>query len=64
MRAETAPLGSRITDELRLIPRWSIVCALATFVAAQYYFWVFLPAVRHASSHIPALLHLYLTTSL
>lgn len=64
MRAEMTPLESRISEELRLIPRWSIACAVAVFAAAQYYFWVFLPQVRQASSHIPPLLHLYLTTSL
>ena len=63
MSGELAPLESRITDELRLIPRWSILCALAGFVLVQYYFWVFLPSARHSASHIPTLLHVYLTTS-
>lgn len=63
MSGELAPLESRSTDELRLIPRWSIVCALAGFVLVQYYFWVFLPGEQHSASHIPTLLHIYLTTS-
>lgn len=63
MSGQTASPEMRITEELRLIPRWSIVCALITFVVSQYYFWVFLPALRHTPSHIPLLLHLYLAIS-
>lgn len=63
MRAEMAPLESRISEELRLIPRWAIVCALITFVLTLYYFWVFVPDHRHAASAVPTLLRIYLTTS-
>ncbi len=63
MSAEGEPLESRVIEELRLIPRWAIGCALVSFALVQYYFWVFLPEERHFPSDIPTLLHLYLTTS-
>ena len=35
------------SDEMKLIPRWSIALAVFAFVAMQYIFWVVLPAHRH-----------------
>lgn len=34
-------------DDVRLIPLWSIVIAIAAFVAVEYYLWVVLPEHRH-----------------
>jgi len=34
-------------DDARLIPLWSIVVAIAAFVAVEYYFWMVLPQQRH-----------------
>jgi len=38
---------SILTDELRLIPQWSIGLAIFSFVAVQYIFWVVMPAHTH-----------------
>lgn len=34
-------------DDARLIPWWSIVIAIAAFVAVEYYFWMVLPGQQH-----------------
>jgi RNA polymerase subunit RPABC4/transcription elongation factor Spt4 len=34
-------------DDARLIPLWSIVIAVAAFVAVEYYFWMVLPQQHH-----------------
>ncbi len=39
--------GSTISDELKLVPRWSVAAAAAAFVAMQYIFWFVLPEHRH-----------------
>jgi double zinc ribbon protein len=39
--------NSSFSDELRMIPRWSIALALAAFVLMEYIFWVVMPAYRH-----------------
>ena len=54
---------NRFSDELGLIPRWSIVAALLAFVLVEYYFWVILPAHRAHPSALPVALRVYLLTS-
>ena len=54
---------NRFSDELRLIPRWSIVAALLAFVLVEYYFWVILPAHRQHPSALPLALRMYLLAS-
>lgn len=39
---------SSFTEEVKLIPRWSIASASLVFVFMQYLFWVILPAYRLA----------------
>ncbi|WP_229741122.1 zinc ribbon domain-containing protein [Silvibacterium dinghuense] len=58
-----AKIGSDISEELRLIPRWSMVGALAAFALTEYYFWVVLPAHRHHPSPLPVALRFYLLIS-
>src|ERR1700743_166883 len=48
--AETAP---SITEEVKLIPRWSIAAASLVFVFMQYLYWVILPAYRVAHKMHP-----------
>jgi Double zinc ribbon/Phospholipase_D-nuclease N-terminal len=43
--AETAP---SITEEVKLIPRWSMAAASLAFVFMQYLYWVILPAYRQS----------------
>src|SRR6201999_860016 len=43
-----AEAGSSITEEVKLIPRWSIAAASLVFVFMQYLYWVILPAYRVA----------------
>jgi hypothetical protein len=54
---------TRLSDELRLIPRWSIVCAIVAFILVEYYFWIVLPVYHHAPSRLPYPLHVYLVLS-
>jgi hypothetical protein len=54
---------SRISDELRLIPRWAIVGALLAFVLVEYYFWIALPAHHPHPSRLPFALRFYLLLS-
>ncbi len=39
--------STTFSDEMKLIPRWSIALAVFAFVFMQYIFWVVLPAHRH-----------------
>jgi hypothetical protein len=39
--------GTSFTDEMRLIPRWSVAFAVAAFAVVEYFFWVVIPANRH-----------------
>jgi hypothetical protein len=43
-----AQAASSITEEVKLIPRWSIAIAALVFVFMQYLYWVILPAYRVA----------------
>jgi hypothetical protein len=56
-------LESRISEELRLVPRWAIAGALLAFALTQYYFWEVLPHHRHHTSTVPNLLRFYLIVS-
>ncbi len=40
--------ASAITEEVKLIPRWSIAAASLAFVFMQYLYWVILPAYRQS----------------
>src|ERR1700751_42162 len=48
-----------ITDELRLIPRWSIALAAVAFVAMQYLFFFVFPRPHHP---MPFGMRLYFST--
>jgi hypothetical protein len=37
----------QFSSELKLIPRWSVALAAASFVGVQYLYWVVLPHYRH-----------------
>ena len=54
---------TRFSDELSLIPRWSMVGALLAFALVEYYFWVILPAHRQHPSALPLALRVYLLLS-
>ncbi len=43
-----AEAASAITEEVKLIPRWSIAAASLAFVFMQYLYWVILPAYRQS----------------
>ena len=43
-----AEAASAITEEVKLIPRWSIAVASLAFVFMQYLYWVILPAYRQS----------------
>ena len=60
---DTSKNEYRFSDELRLIPQWSIVAALVAAALVEYYFWVVLPAHRHAPSALPFALRFYLLLS-
>ena len=34
-------------EDTRLVPVWSIVCAVAIFVLVEYYFWIVFPRTQH-----------------
>lgn len=44
------PQTITVNEDARLIPVWSIVIAIAAFLAVEYYFWLVLPKQQH---HIP-----------
>ncbi len=54
---DSAQLGA----ELRLIPRWAVAAAAASFVSVLYVFWVIVPAHRH--HQLPFGLRLYFALS-
>jgi len=60
---DTCENQNRLSDELRLIPRWAIVGALLAFVLVEYYFWVALPGHSHHASRLPFALRFYLLIS-
>lgn len=48
-----------VSEELKLIPRWSIVLAFVAFIGIQYLFFF----VLHQHHHSPFALHVYFGTS-
>src|SRR5271163_838466 len=58
-----AQSASSFTEEVTLIPRWSIAAAAFAFVFMQYFFWVILPAHRLKPSTAPFGLRLYFALS-
>jgi predicted membrane channel-forming protein YqfA (hemolysin III family) len=59
---QVAPGGSSFSEEIRMIPRWSVAAAVFAFVAMQYIFWVVMPEHRHHEPP-PFGLRLYLALS-
>src|ERR1700683_5060835 len=47
-KVNNAEPASSFTEEVKLIPRWSIAAASLVFVFMQYLYWVILPAYRLA----------------
>jgi hypothetical protein len=47
---QQAPDQPSFSSEIKLVPLWSVVLAIAAFVAVQYLYWIVLPAHRH---HLP-----------
>jgi Phospholipase_D-nuclease N-terminal len=41
------PESIAVNEDARLIPVWSIVAAIAAFVAVEYYMWVVMPEQTH-----------------
>src|SRR6201996_4595943 len=54
---------SAFAEEVKLIPRWSIVAAMVAFVFMQYLSWVILPAHRLKPSTAPFGLRFYFALS-
>jgi MFS family permease len=52
-----------LSEEVKLIPRWSIAAAVLAFVFMQYFAWVILPAHRTHPSTAPFSLRLYFALS-
>lgn len=46
-RPQDAEIHASLTDELKLIPLWSVCLAILGFLLTQYFFWVVAPANRH-----------------
>jgi hypothetical protein len=46
------PQSIAVNEDARLIPIWSIVAAIASFLLVEYYFWLVLPDSQH---HLPPL---------
>jgi hypothetical protein len=62
-RLQNAPSDTTSAEEVRLIPRWSIVAAAGLFVFMQYLFWIILPAHRLKPSTAPLGLRVYFALS-
>jgi hypothetical protein len=45
--SESPSTSLRFSEELKLIPRWSVAASVFAFVAMQYIFWIVLPPYRH-----------------
>ncbi|HEX3940818.1 MAG TPA: zinc ribbon domain-containing protein [Acidobacteriaceae bacterium] len=59
-----ADATSAFSEEVKLIPRWSVVLAVLAFVFMQYLLWVFIPAGQHHRGYRdPVGIRLYYTTS-
>ena len=58
LRSQHPESRTSVSEELRLIPKWSLALAVLCFVAVQYIFWIVIPAHRHHPGP-PAGLHTY-----
>ena len=54
--------STSFSDELRLIPRWSVALAVLAFALMEYIFWIVLPPLRHHTPP-PVGLRLYFAIS-
>jgi hypothetical protein len=54
-RSENSEIHASLTEELKLIPLWSVCLAVFSFLVVQYFFWVFDPAHRHHPGAGPGL---------
>jgi hypothetical protein len=61
--SHNAQTPTSFTEEMKLIPRWSIAAAALTFVFMQYLCWVIIPAHRLKPSTAPFGLRLYFALS-
>lgn len=52
-----------VTQEVKLVPRWSIVLAAFACVYMQYLFWMVLPAHRHHPSSLNLGVRIYIAFS-
>jgi hypothetical protein len=59
----TSDTSMTFTEEMKLVPRWSVALAVAAFVGMQYIFWVVIPAHRHHPSTMPLGLRFYFAIS-
>ena len=62
MHSHNPEKQTSLSEELRMIPRWSIGLAVLSFLAVQYVFWVVMPAHRHHPGP-PAGFHFYFAVS-
>lgn len=51
------------SEEMKLIPRWSMALAAIAFVATQYLFWVVIPAHQHHPGGPPIGVRVYFALS-
>jgi hypothetical protein len=61
-RPPTQPDG--VAGELRMIPAWSVLGAIAAFTLMQYVMWIVVPAHRRYPSNVPFGFHLYFNISI
>jgi hypothetical protein len=61
-RTNNSESQSWLSDELRMIPQWSVGLAVLSFLAIQYIFWVVMPAHRHHPGPPPGF-HAYFAVS-
>jgi hypothetical protein len=52
------------SDEMRLIPLWSVALAIAAFTLVEYLMWVVVPAHRHHPPNLPLAFRTYICISL
>jgi Double zinc ribbon len=51
------------SEEMKLIPRWSVALAAIAFVAIEYLFWIVLPAHQHHPGGPPIGMRIYFALS-
>ena len=55
---------SGFSDEMRLIPLWSVALAVLAFTLVEYLMWVIVPAHRHHPPNLPLAFRTYICISL